>query len=86
MPKYDSAIAKKVLKEISAFKKFKNEIYYGDTSYSHDFWEYAKEHRLDDDFIEDAFDWESSKEGYDFWNEVDEYWRDNWLDRLHEIT
>lgn len=78
MARRDFAIAKKVLKEISAFKKFKNEIYYGDSDY-HDFWEYAREHGVDNEFIEDAFDWDTSREGWEYWNYVDEYWKENWI-------
>jgi len=75
MPNMDFAVAKNFLKSITAFKKFKSEVQYGDNNYEH-FWEYAREHDLDDDFIQDAFSWEDSRDGYEYWEWVDDQWRE----------
>jgi len=76
MPRMQFAVAKKFLKSISAFKNFKNEIHYNECSEYEHFWDYAREEDLSEDFIENAFCWESSREGFDYWDWVDDEWRE----------
>lgn len=78
MPNMDFAVAKNFLKSIVAFKKFKSEVQYADNGYTH-FWEYSRKHGLDENFIWDAFNWHESREGYDYWDYVDNEWRE-WFD------
>lgn len=77
MPRMQFAEAKRFLKEYSAFKKFKSEIQYNETSCYETFWDYAREEGLSEDFIENAFDWESSREGYEYWDYIDDEWREH---------
>ena len=73
------AFGRRFLKEYKAFGKFKNEIQYNEyNSYDH-YWEYCSSHGLDSNFIMDAFDWDSSREGYEYWDEIDSLWRDHWM-------
>ena len=77
MPRMQFAEAKNFLKEYSAFKNFKSEIQYNETSDYDHFWDYAREEGLSEDFIEDAFDWETSRKGYDYWDYIDTQWRNH---------
>ena len=76
MPRMQFAEAKRFLKEYSAFRNFKSEIQYNETSDYDHFWDYAREEGLSEDFIQDAFSWESSREGYEYWDWVDDEWRE----------
>ena len=75
MAKLGFTIAKNFLKDYVAFRNFKIEILHGYSSSYNDYWEYCREHGLEDDFIQDTFDWDDTRKGYEYWNYIDTEWR-----------